>query len=49
LDLKELSEHLRIKNLTKGKTIEVTLCLSELEKNMVKAGGKLALIKSKQK
>lgn len=49
LDIKELSEHLCIKNLTKGTTIEVTLCLSDLEKSMVKAGGKLAAIKAKQK
>ena len=49
LDIKELSEHLCIKNLTKGTTIEVTLCLSDLEKSIVKAGGKLAAIKAKQK
>jgi aconitate hydratase len=49
LDIKELSEHLCIKNLTKGTTIEVALCLSDLEKSMVKAGGKLAAIKAKQK
>ena len=49
LDVKELKEHLCVKNLTKGTDIEVTLCLSDLEKNMVKAGGKLAAIKAKQK
>ena len=49
LENKNLKEHLRLKNLTKGTTIEVTLSLSELEKSMVKAGGKLAVIKAKQK
>jgi aconitate hydratase len=49
LDIKELREQLYIKNLTKGITIEVTLCLSNLEKSIVKAGGKLAAIKAKQK
>jgi aconitate hydratase len=49
LDIKELSEHLCLKNLTKGTTIEVTLCLSDIEKSIVKAGGKLAAIKAKQK
>jgi aconitate hydratase len=49
LDIKELSENLCIKNLSKDTTIEVTLCLSDLEKSIVKAGGKLAAIKAKQK
>jgi len=49
LDIKELSEHLCIKNLTKGTTINVTLSLSDLEKSLIKAGGKLAAIKAKQK
>ena len=49
LDVKELKEHLCVKNLTKGTTFEVALSLSELEKSMVKAGGKLAAIKAKQK
>jgi aconitate hydratase len=49
LDIKELSENLCIKNLTKDTTIKVTLCLSDLEKSIVKAGGKLAAIKAKQK
>ena len=51
LDLKvnELKENLCVKNLTKGTTINVTLSLSDLEKSMVKAGGKLAAIKAKQK
>jgi aconitate hydratase len=49
LEVKELKEHLHVKNLTKGTTIDVTLSLSDLEKSMVKAGGKLAAIKAKQK
>jgi aconitate hydratase len=49
LDIKELSENLCIKNLTKDTTIKVTLCLSDLEKSIVKAGGKLPAIKAKQK
>jgi aconitate hydratase len=47
--VKELNEYLCIKNLTKGTTIDVTLSLSNLEKSIVKAGGKLAAIKAKQK
>ena len=35
--------------LTKGTKIDVILTLSELEKGIVKAGGKLGAIKSKQK
>ncbi len=49
LEVEDLKEHLRVKNQTKGTTIDVTLSLSELEKGMVKAGGKLAAIKAKQK
>jgi aconitate hydratase len=49
MEFTELKEQLCVKNLTKGTTIEVTLCLSDLEKSMVKAGGKLAAIKAKQK
>jgi aconitate hydratase len=49
LDVKMLNQNLCVKNLTQGTTIEVTLCLSELEKSMVKAGGKLAAIKARQK
>ena len=49
MEIKDLKEHLQVKNQTKGTTIEVTLSLSELEKRMVKAGGKLAAIKAKQK
>ncbi len=49
LDVKELKPQLCIRNKTKGTTIDVTLSLSDLEKSMVKAGGKLAAIKAKQK
>jgi aconitate hydratase len=49
LEVNELKENLCVKNLTKGTTINVTLSLSDLEKSMVKAGGKLAAIKAKQK
>jgi hypothetical protein len=37
-----------LKNQTKGTKIEVMLSLSSLEKEIVKAGGKLAAIKAKQ-
>jgi aconitate hydratase len=49
VDVKELKARLCVKNLTKGAEIEVALSLTDLEKNMVKAGGKLAAIKAKQK
>jgi aconitate hydratase len=49
LEVNELKENLCVKNLTKGTKVDVTLSLSDLEKNMVKAGGKLAAIKAKQK
>jgi hypothetical protein len=48
LDVKDLNECLLVKNLTKGTKIEVALSLSELEKGIVKAGGKLTAIKAKQ-
>ncbi len=48
IEVKGLQEHLVVKNQTKGASIRVNLCLSSLEKEMVKAGGKLALIKAKQ-
>ncbi|MGD0407081.1 MAG: aconitate hydratase [Candidatus Bathyarchaeia archaeon] len=48
LDVKDLNERLLVKNLTKNTKIEVALSLSELEKGIVKAGGKLAAIKAKQ-
>lgn len=40
---------LSVVNITKNKEIQVILNLSEIEKDMVRAGGKLALIKAKQK
>ncbi len=49
VNIKELKERLQVKNLTKGNAFEVALNLSDLEKSMVKAGGKLAAIKAKQK
>jgi aconitate hydratase len=42
-----LKEYLYVKNLTKGKSIKVYLGLSEMERNIVRAGGKLAAIRSK--
>jgi aconitate hydratase len=48
LDVKDLKEHLLVRNVTKGTEIQVTLGLSSLEKSIVKAGGKLAAIKAKQ-
>jgi hypothetical protein len=49
LEVGGLEEHLKVKNATKGTSIDVTLNLSDLEKSLVKAGGKLAAIKAKQK
>ena len=49
LDVKELKEHLCVRNSTKVSAVDVTLSLTDLEKSMVKAGGKLAAIKAKQK
>jgi aconitate hydratase len=49
LAVEDLEKHLVLVNKTKGTKIKVNLNLSSLEKDMVKAGGKLALIKSKQK
>ena len=48
LNVKDLNETLLVKNKTKGVEIQVNLSLSELEKSMIKAGGKLATIKAKQ-
>jgi aconitate hydratase len=48
LDLKDLRESLLVKNVTKGVTIRVELSLSDREKRVLKAGGKLAAIKAKQ-
>jgi aconitate hydratase len=49
LEVNELTQRLCIKNLTQKTMINVNLCLSDLEKSLVKAGGKLAAIKAKQK
>jgi len=45
----DLKEHLIVANKTKGTRIKVNLSLSNLEREMVLAGGKLAAIKNKQK
>ncbi len=49
LDVKDFNECLLVKNLTKGTKVDVALSLSELEWSIVKAGGKLAAIKEKQR
>ena len=48
LDVKGLMRNLCVKNATKGSEIQVELDLSDREKSMLKAGGKLAAIKAKQ-
>jgi aconitate hydratase len=48
LDVKSLKRNLCVKNVTKGAEIKVELDLSDREKGILKAGGKLAAIKSKQ-
>jgi len=48
LDVKGLKRNLCAKNVTKGAEIKVELDLSDREKGMLKAGGKLAAIKAKQ-
>jgi len=47
LDVKGLEKTLCVKNVTKGAEIKVELDLSDREKGMLKAGGKLAAIKAK--
>jgi aconitate hydratase len=47
LDVTGLKETLSLKNQTKGTEISVTLSLSDAEKQVLKAGGKLAAIKAK--
>jgi len=49
IEVDDLKEQLTIINKTKGTNIAVNLNLSEIEKEQVRAGGKLALIKAKQK
>jgi aconitate hydratase len=48
LDVKGLKRNICVKNVTKGAGIKVELDLSDREKGMLKAGGKLAAIKAKQ-
>jgi aconitate hydratase len=48
LDVKGLKRNLCVKNVTEGAEITVELDLSDREKGMLRAGGKLAAIKSKQ-
>jgi aconitate hydratase len=47
-DFKDLKESLSVKNVTKGVALRVELSLSDREKRVIKAGGKLAAIKAKQ-
>ena len=47
LDLEGLKNKLFIKNATQDLEIQVEICLSAPEKEIVKAGGKLAVIKAK--
>jgi aconitate hydratase len=47
LDMKELQRDLCVKNAAKGVEFSVTLDLSDREKDLLKAGGKLAAIKAK--
>ena len=49
LETNDLKDHLVVHNLTKKKEVNVNLKLSLMEKNIVRAGGKLAAIKAKQK
>lgn len=48
LNTADLTDDLIVKNVTKSKEIKVTLDLSRIEKDIIKAGGKLAAIKNKQ-
>ena len=48
LDVKDLERNLCVENVTKSEEIQVELSLSDREKGMLKAGGKLAAIKAKQ-
>jgi aconitate hydratase len=49
IETNNLSENLILKNKTQKTEIKVNLNLSKQEKEQIKAGGKLALIKNKQK
>jgi hypothetical protein len=48
LNVKYLEKSLSVENVTKGVTVWVELRLSDREKSVIKAGGKLAAIKAKQ-
>jgi aconitate hydratase len=48
LEVKGLRRNLCVKNVTKGSEIQVELDLSDREKSMLKAGGKLAAVKAKR-
>lgn len=48
IDVKGLKKNLCVKNVTKSEEISVELSLSDREKSMLKAGGKLAAVKAKQ-
>jgi aconitate hydratase len=48
LDTLNLQKNLTIKNTTTGVTIQVECDLSEIDRAMIRAGGKLAAIKQKQ-
>ncbi len=48
VDVRGLKKNLCIKNVTKGLEIQVDLSLSDREKDVIKAGGKLASIKARQ-
>jgi aconitate hydratase len=48
LEVKDLGDQLIVENQTNGTKIKVNLSLSNLEKSLVYAGGKLAYIKTKQ-
>jgi aconitate hydratase len=48
LDVRGLKENLCLKNVTKNVEIRVELSLSDREKDVIKAGGKLAFIKARQ-
>jgi aconitate hydratase len=47
IDLEGLRKNLRVKNVTRSKEISVGLSLSDREKSVLEAGGKLAAIKAK--
>ncbi|HMK94162.1 MAG TPA: aconitate hydratase [Candidatus Limnocylindrales bacterium] len=49
LQTKDLARRLLLKNQTKDTRIEAVLSLNSLEKGIIKAGGKLAAIKAKQR